>query len=268
MLLRTSQPSALLSGVVRKFWAMEACSKQLHTQRIVPTGTTELIFYLAEKPSLKGSANDFKGTAYYHGPTDAYFDLEVKGNMNIFAITFQPQGAFWLLPQPMDDLFRQLLPLEFLFPKTASEWEDRIAHSRTFEEKVKISEEAIIRLITKDTIGHHEKRVARILHMIHPEPGKWSIDQLASEAYLCRKQFERTFNEQLGLTPKRFLRIIRFQRAIFEKQMNPKLSLAALAYQCHYADQSHMIRDFQLISGLSPGEYFGLCDPVSDYYSV
>lgn len=267
MLFQTSPPSTSLSGIIRKFWAMDACTIQPHTQRIVPTGTTEIIFYLTDRPILKGTYKGYESTSCFHGPTDTYFDLEVQGNINLFAITLQPHGAFWFLPQPMHELFRQNLPLRLLFPKTALEWEEKIAQAETFDEKIKVSEEMVFRLISKETAGFNEKRIARTLQIIHAEPGKWYIDQLASEAFLCRKQFERVFNEQVGVTPKRFLRTIRFQRALFEKQKNPELPLAALAYQCHFADQSHMIRDFQLITGLSPGEYFENCEPISDYYT-
>ena len=94
-----------------------------------------------------------------------------------------------------------------------------------------------------------------------------NINLLASESCLSRKQFERSFSDIIGSSPKQFLKIIRFQNAIFQKSKHPELNLTELAHKCGYYDQAHMINDFKTLSGFTPRYFFSDCDPFSDYFN-
>src|SRR6266511_4258566 len=69
------------------------------------------------------------------------------------------------------------------------------------------------------------------------------------------RRFIQVFTEEIGLTPKLFSRVKRFQRtiAILRQAMAP--DWARLAVDCGYFDQSHLIRDFLMLSGFSPSDY-------------
>lgn len=84
---------------------------------------------------------------------------------------------------------------------------------------------------------------------------------------MMRKQFNRIFSEYVGSNPKEFTRTIRFQRALHILEKQPPISLTALAYQCGYFDQSHLIKDFKALSGYTPTEYLVACPPHTDYFS-
>ena len=96
--------------------------------------------------------------------------------------------------------------------------------------------------------------------------GNISISQMASEAYLCRRQFERIFAEHVGISPKQYLKIIRFQYAIFQKQQNINLDMIDLSYKSGYFDQSHFINDFKSLCGLTPKQYFTENEVCSDFF--
>jgi transcriptional regulator GlxA family with amidase domain len=78
---------------------------------------------------------------------------------------------------------------------------------------------------------------------------------LASNVGLSRRRLIQVFAAEVGLTPKLFSRVVRFQRAreIVDHAATP--NWAKLAVDCGYCDQSHLIRDFQEFSGLSPTDY-------------
>lgn len=97
--------------------------------------------------------------------------------------------------------------------------------------------------------------------------GRVDIDRLTDTTCLSYKQFKRVFSEYVGINPKEFLRIVRFQRALFTMQTQPQTSFTELAYACGFYDQSHLIREFKSFSGLTPGEYTAVCEPYSDYFS-
>lgn len=78
------------------------------------------------------------------------------------------------------------------------------------------------------------------IELITPTKGNVSIDFLASNACLSRKQFERKFLSYIGISPKQFLKIIRFQNAIYFNQTTSFNKLTELAYKVGYYDQSHL----------------------------
>ncbi|MFL5788671.1 MAG: helix-turn-helix domain-containing protein [Flavisolibacter sp.] len=77
-------------------------------------------------------------------------------------------------------------------------------------------------------------------------------DQLASHACLSVRQFERVFQQRIGLAPKHFSRMVRFWQAWKMKERQPGLSWIRIAHECEYFDQMHLIRDFHEFAGVNP----------------
>jgi AraC-like DNA-binding protein len=80
-----------------------------------------------------------------------------------------------------------------------------------------------------------------------------SIERLGERCGLSTRRLTRLFAIEVGLTPKLFARIKRFDR-MFGRMAEPKLEWSELAQACGYFDQSHLIRDCKLISGFTPTE--------------
>ena len=72
---------------------------------------------------------------------------------------------------------------------------------------------------------------------------------------ISKRRFEQVFNEQVGLTPKLFCRIRRFQRVLQLINEQNDIDWTDVALSCGYFDQSHFIHDFQSFSGINPTEY-------------
>ena len=84
--------------------------------------------------------------------------------------------------------------------------------------------------------------------------GRVSVAELACAVGLSTRQLERAFRERVGLGPKTFLRLVRFQRALALLR-RPGASLAAIAARCGYFDQAHLVRDFREFAHESPGRF-------------
>jgi len=68
------------------------------------------------------------------------------------------------------------------------------------------------------------------------------------------------------MPPKRFLRTIRFQSAIYRKQLDNTISLTQLAMDCGYYDQAHFTNEFKTFTGMLPKEFFKNENVLSDYF--
>ncbi len=92
------------------------------------------------------------------------------------------------------------------------------------------------------------------------------IEKLADTVCLGKKQYERIFRENVGMNPKEYARVVRFQKAMRLMQCGIR-NYAGIAAECGYSDQSHFIRDFKALSGHTPKELLKHCTPYSDLFS-
>jgi len=167
---------------------------------------------------------------------------------------------------PVKEFFNRNVPLREILKNKTPELEERLCEAASFNEQVSIVETFFLKLLEKNDRLYSFERIENSIQSINKFKGNVSIDYLASCACLSRKQFERIFSRHIGASPKQFLRTIRFQNAVATKAVNIATNLTELTYACGYYDQSHMINDFQKLSGMTPQQYFKDYEPYSDYF--
>ena len=82
--------------------------------------------------------------------------------------------------------------------------------------------------------------------------GNARVAALASDAGLSMRQFERCFMQQVGVHPKLYARIVRFEAALDRKARSSTKSWTDVAHEFGYYDQMHMVHDFESLSGGTP----------------
>ncbi len=263
-----SKPSVFLSQYVKQYWSMENCvpTGKEHIQRIVPNGLFELIFYLDNKPQASDPQKTISDNIIITGQLKSYHDLKVTGNLSLFAIYFLPHGLSMFLDLPIKELFNHSVPLKLIIKDKVNQLEDDLSSAGTFKQKIVIAENFIISQIQKNEKKYNYDRIRYVINLINQSKGVLKIEDLASKSFLSRKQFERIFSDFIGISPKQFLKIVRFQNAIYEKSKKAELNLTEIAHKCDYFDQSHMINDFKTLSGITPKNYFENEGFFSDYF--
>ena len=268
MSFHLSKPSYPLSLFVKQYWAIDDCApeNQPHIQRLVPTGLIDLMFYIGTRPTSLDNNRSISENSIVSGQLKDYYDISISEQLSMFSIVFQPYGAKLFFNIPSNEFFDQNVPLKYLVKDAVSELETKLYMSVTFEERVAVVEDFLMMQLKRNYNEFEMKRIVHSISMINNARGVISIDTLSSESCLSRKQFERSFSNYIGSSPKQFLRTVRFQNTLFVKQMNKEMPLTQLAYACGYYDQSHMINDYKQISGITPTQYFAECEPFSDYF--
>ena len=94
--------------------------------------------------------------------------------------------------------------------------------------------------------------IASTAHYMLDCNGAIRIGEIADQARLSVRQYERRFWDEVGLTPKTFARTTRFQRALDAKRFFPQRTWLSIAHEFGYSDQMHMVRDFQTLGGDAP----------------
>jgi AraC-like DNA-binding protein len=264
------RPSPILAPFIKQYWMVrnQLPSGDSYIQRIVPNGLMELSFYLGSKPKfIKNGNQHVLDNSLLTGQLLNFFDVEISDTLDLFSISFQPQGAMRLFDLPLNELINETISYKSIFGSAISAIEERLFYADTFEDRVKVIEYFLYEKLVKKHDYTDLQRIDSCVMMINNSHGNIRVEDLASETCLSRKQFERVFLKSVGISPKQFLRVVRFQNAIYQKQLNAKQSLTNLALDCGYYDQSHMINDFKSLSGTPPKEFFEDCMPYSDYFS-
>jgi len=226
----------------------------------------ELMFYLGNKPKSLDEKKHFTENTILSGQQKGYYDILVSGNLSLFSISFQPYGARMFFDMPSNEFFDQNLPLKYLVKDKVDKLESDLYGASSFEKRIDIIEGFLVNQLRKNPKDYEINRIIISVELVNQSKGIIDIETLSSFACLSRKQYERTFSEYIGASPKQFLRTVRFQNTLREKQSNKHIQLTELAYNCGYYDQSHMIIDYKLLSGKTPTQYFSECEPYSDYF--
>lgn len=263
-----AKPSWPLSLFVKQYWALDNClpEGQQHIQRIVPTGLPELTFYFDGKPKSLHSNRRIPENTILCGQLKGYYDIAVTGSLSMFSVSFMPFGLRLFTGIPADEFYDLNVPFRYV-SELSDRLEDALFEALSFEERVAITERFLAGLLSGQPDTYEVKRISSSLQLIRGSKGTIPVDRLSDAACLSRKQFERIFLNFIGTSPKQFLKTIRFQGSLHLKHHNPAISLTELAYNCGYYDQAHMINDYKSLSGITPGQYFKECEPVSDFFS-
>ena len=262
------KPSKVLAPYIKHYWMLETpvSSYPEYVQRIVPNGLFELTFYLGDKPVFVDHSKYTSFDLQFTGQLKNYFDIKISGSLSLFSVYFKPQGLSAFLDIPLKEIYNEVIPFHYLFRTGSERLKEALHQSASFTDRVDVTERFLIDQIRKRKNHYRFDRVNHCIEAINSKKGEVKIDQLASDCCLSRKQLERTFSDHIGVSPKQFIKIVRFQRAIYCRSIDQDVSLTELAYKCGYYDQSHMINDFITLSGLTPRQYFEECEPYSDYF--
>jgi AraC-like DNA-binding protein len=126
-----------------------------------------------------------------------------------------------------------------------------LAERKAFAERVRVAEEYLLPFAINALARTSIMKSAQ--HLLHHK-GAISIDELANHTALSVRQYERRFADEMGLPPKLFARITRFQMALDAKRILPARTWLSVAHEFGYFDQMHMIRDFKNLGGGAPGQ--------------
>ena len=175
--------------------------------------------------------------------------IRLRSPVNSFGIFFQPMGARQLFGIPGRLLVnREYAAVEVIGKSILPIWE-RMAENQCFDARVRIMEAHLLGLAARASACTVIMASAR---QIFREQGAIRVKICADQTLLSVRQYERRFLDEIGMTPKLFGRITRYQMAMDAKVASPGRSWLSLAHEFGYHDQMHMIKDFQRLSGDSP----------------
>jgi AraC-like DNA-binding protein len=177
-------------------------------------------------------------------------DLRLQGSVDAFTIAFRPGGLKALFGLPVAELTDSDFNAEDVIGRRVSELYLRLGEASLLTERARIADGYLMQLIPRfDGVSG----IVKSATAIECQDGNLSVAELASQAGLGVRQFERRFRREIGVAPKLYSRIVRFEAALRHKSNDPARRWTDIAHALGYHDQMHMLHDFHSLSGDTPG---------------
>ncbi len=262
-------PSPALAPYIRHYWLLETDSIARSTERIIPGGNIQMLFYRGDPVSLstRQDIRRLDSQSVLCGQFIGFSDLSYTGNIKILAVVFQACTAGAFFRMPVSEFCNQKITADEAGDRELQELEDRILYETDDRNCICLVEQFLLHRLNP-LKSYNLERMRSAVSLIDREKGEIRISDLASSVFLSTKQFQRVFTAHIGISPKEFLRIVRFQHALYVLQSVPGMTFSRLACECGFYDQPHLINEFKVFSGYTPKEYLSLCAPYSDYFST
>lgn len=259
--MRIYQPREELRPYVRYYWVLE--SDEPFSVLTFPIGCPQIIFHRKTPlyiPELSSRQDKFTISGQVNFPAHIASD----GDTEMIVVVFYPHTIGRLIDTPPSEFYnseisgfdlgnRDLNPLA----NTILDCEDTFLAVRIIEAWL------LARLSRQGAELSYQPRIGYAVTRLMADPST-PVTQLADGACLSPRQFRRVFYSQVGMSPKEYARIVRFQKSMWLLQCG-KHEYADIAYSCGYSDQSHFIREFCQFSSLTPTM---ISNPYSDLFTV
>ncbi|MDR1402471.1 MAG: AraC family transcriptional regulator [Tannerellaceae bacterium] len=244
MLYKEYQPDALLSPYIETYWISNGFTGERKSYKILPDGCVDIIF----------SVDKTKNTFYagIAGTMTTFLNVNNQNSVQMFGIRFKPMGitAFTRVSvEEFTDRNVELTSVETLFGKS---FYDTLPEKQLAEEIIKHTDNYLINRLPY--LYRSDRQIIRAVDLIYLAKGQVSLSETASNVCLCQRHFERKFKCSIGVSPKTFAGIIRFKYALRYLRSHPHSDLLSVAVECGYYDHAHLIKDFKILSGDTPGK--------------
>lgn len=265
MIYRTYVPTPPLAEFVESIWLYDGYAPPHAMERVLPSGTIEIVINLRGEPlriydlGASGQRECFQGPLV-SGTYSEQFAIDTAQQAAIMGIHFKPGGGYPILGPVVGELGESHVPLENLGDgRAAGELWDRLLEAETPDARFLILEQYLLRQLAARSLRPHPA-VTLALAEFQRIPQTTTITEVTARTGLSARRFNELFRREVGLTPKIFGRIRRFQEALHLVESHPtaRVDWADLALSCGYYDQAHFNRDFRAFSGITPTTYLNL----------
>jgi AraC-like DNA-binding protein len=253
MVFKKIEPSLELKGLIDCYWVIESEDETPIKQKIIPDGFPELIFHYGDAYRIQIGKNwELQSKALVAGQIKKHFYLENSGRSGVFGIKLMPAALTHLFGLFMNELTDKVVSIEQLNVDPLKSLAAEIKKCQSYKEMISVAEN-MLQSRAKE-IHIKDQVIDKIIASIFNTNGRITISELQKEFFITERQLQRLFQKYIGLSPKFYCRIIRFNY-IFQIAKEKKLSWLEVTHFSGYFDQSHFIRDFKEFTGEEPSSY-------------
>jgi len=236
--IRKTDPEPNTSGIGRRVYADGS------TDIILNTGDSTVYFnsMALTDQKIPKKIPLYSGHMYLGGTMTAYGVMTGDSSCSLTGIRFRPGGFYALFGSPIEEAVDSLIEYADMELQPLMQEEEGLAHRLdAFFSARKI------------TVKHD---FTPIYHSIINSKGQVTVEELSRNAHVSIRTMERIFKTNVGIPPKEFIRIARFQEVLKRLRQSSltEESLLRIAFEFGYYDHAHLTNEFKKYAGILPSE--------------
>ena len=254
-------PGPPLNEYIAWFWYYDQWRVAHEREHVLPDGSFELIFNLEDRSRKLFDREDLNRyhefrKSWLSGAQSRHLVIDALNGASMMGAHFKPGGIAPFLKPAADELRNRVAELDGIWGASAAALRERLLNAPNPRSKFQELEQFLLALLARARPdSHKEQRVDWALRRFANHRNVHRIAGVAAQLGVSQKHFIHEFRQRVGITPKVFCRIQRFQSVLSEINLTGSVEWSSIAIDCGYFDQAHFINDFQAFSGLNPTAY-------------
>lgn len=251
-------PNPPLDGYIEYFFLYENLYSEHPQERFLPDGHIELVIDLREIPNFWSPEDDFAKrqtvkAGWISGVHQKFSTIEAAQGASMLVVRFRPGRISPFLRMPAAEIAGQVVLLDAIWGREFRQLRQQLLNAPEPKEKFAGLEAFFLNKLRLADASHPviDFALAR-LSILDTGTG---IAAIAEKTGYSHKHFVSLFHKHIGVSPKVYSRILKFQQAVQLLEQNREPDWSQLAYSCGYYDQAHFINEFKTFSGLAPSFY-------------
>ena len=238
----------------------------LHRVIAMATPSLDLVINLGDPFTVEtfGDAVRVDSPVFLSGPRPTTTFLRRDGVLTLLGVRFKHGAIASLLPYPAKELEQRFVGLDQLWQETATALAAAAQRSATTADLVYKTEEVLGQLFAN--AKRPDPMVRQAVKLIAQHQGDLEVSALAEALGVSRQTVKHKFDQHVGLSPKLFGKLRRFQAVLRRLAGTSKVDWTHLAQESGYYDQAHLIREFNHFTGFSPQKFLKNLEKGDDLY--
>ena len=273
MILRTYIPRFPLDQFIQALIYFEGIQHAHTVDRLLPNGETEILIDFHDTPQYIYDNNTLKeiqacNHVWAAGVRTEPITIPAGSMASMMVVSFKKGMSYPFYPFPVSEVADHVLDSDLIWGDEFALVREQMLETADIDGRFALMENFLLdkfasRLVVDECVSFAVSEMSR-------NPDRLNIARMNAKIGYSQKHFISMFKRRVGLTPKAYLKIMRFQKAIRTIESIPGSSIdwAAISYDCGFYDQSHFINDFRVFSGFTPEEYLTKKSDYLNYVPV
>jgi AraC-like DNA-binding protein len=235
-------PHYALAKYIDAYWTARGVGKESTIEKILPDGCVDIIFNLGEDCNTDDNSLTMRnGKSYLVGTMTHFKKTVMTGETHLFGVRFKP-AAF--------STFYKFDALHEVTDQTVT-LDKGLAPDI---QKVIINSTSYLDQFFLDKLSKPKHNLLQVIDNIQEHKGQIDLQSLALSHFTTVRQLERGFKKHIGISPKAFINLVRYQFALSTIRKAPRQSLLDVAFECGYYDHSHLTNELKRYTGMAPSQ--------------
>lgn len=247
-----NEVNPLLKEFIRHYWYVNGEERESSSQKLLPMDHVDLIMPMGH-PFVYGENERLcqSESIHFHGIRESSLQITQSGTIQALGISFTPWGFYFFAKQSMSQYVNRIVNLSDVNHLL---WEELFDHMVQFDEPsefVKSIEESLIKCIN---VKDREQIDCRIIEEFIESDGL-NIKEYCEANGISIRRLERIFRKYIGISPKSFMNVVRFEESARDVMYDNGSSLTDISYKHGFYDQPHFAKVFKGYTDYTPRDF-------------